>query len=67
MPILLKTYHNTEESARPNKHLAKYLSNEMSPLTSGNAAHLLINGEENFRQSYRHWKKQRIIFTLNII
>src|SRR6187200_3037993 len=44
----VQTYYNTAESARPNKQLAKYLSKEMSPLTSGNNASLLINGEEKF-------------------
>ncbi|TMI66440.1 MAG: cardiolipin synthase [Bacteroidetes bacterium] len=43
-----QTYFNIAESDRPNKHLAKYLSNEMSPLTPGNTARLLINGEEKF-------------------
>jgi len=43
-----QTYYNAHESDRPNKNLAKYLSNEMSPLTAGNAARLLINGEEKF-------------------
>ena len=43
-----QTYYNTDESARPNKQLVKYLSNEMSPLTPGNNARLLINGEEKF-------------------
>jgi cardiolipin synthase A/B len=42
------TYFNIPESDRPNKHLSKYLSNEMSPLTAGNAVRLLINGEEKF-------------------
>src|SRR5574339_672585 len=40
-----RTYYDLPESERPNKHLSKYLSNEMSPLTPGNAARLLINGE----------------------
>ena len=44
----MQTYFNTDESDRPNKNLAKYLSTEMSPLTSGNTARLLINGEEKF-------------------
>ncbi len=44
----VQTYFNTSESSRPNRHLAKYLSNEMSPLTPGNTARLLINGEEKF-------------------
>ena len=44
----VQTYFNTAESDRPNKQLAKYLSNEMSPLTPGNTARLLINGEEKF-------------------
>jgi len=44
----VQTYFNADESDRPNKNLAKYLSNEMSPLTAGNAARLLINGEEKF-------------------
>jgi len=44
----VQTYFNIPESDRPNKQLAKYLSNEMSPLTAGNAARLLINGEEKF-------------------
>ena len=43
-----QTYFNTAEPDRPNKQLAKYLSNEMSPLTPGNTARLLINGEEKF-------------------
>ncbi len=44
----VQTYYSTDESVRPNKHLARYLSGEMSPLTSGNAAELLVNGEEKF-------------------
>ena len=44
----VQTYYSTAESARPDRQLAKYLSHEMSPLTSGNAARLLINGEEKF-------------------
>ena len=43
-----QTYYSIAEPDRPNKHLAKYLLNEMSPLTSGNIARLLINGEEKF-------------------
>lgn len=43
-----QTYYNADESDRPNKILAKYLSNEMSPLTPGNKTRLLINGEEKF-------------------
>ena len=43
-----QTYFNIAESDRPSKQLAKYLSNEMSPLTPGNTASLLINGEEKF-------------------
>jgi cardiolipin synthase A/B len=43
-----QTYFNIAESDRPNKQLPKYLSNDMSPLTPGNAARLLINGEEKF-------------------
>jgi len=43
-----QTYYKADESDRPNKNLAKYLSNSMSPLTAGNAARLLINGEEKF-------------------
>ena len=43
-----QTYFNTAESDRPNKQLVKYLSTEMSALTPGNIAHLLINGEEKF-------------------
>ncbi|HEU4861989.1 MAG TPA: PLDc N-terminal domain-containing protein, partial [Chitinophagaceae bacterium] len=43
-----QTYFSTAESDRPSKQLAKYLSNEMSPLTPGNTARLLINGEEKF-------------------
>ena len=42
------TYFNIPEQGRPNKQLAKYLLNEMSPLTPGNTASLLINGEEKF-------------------
>ena len=44
----VQTYYNIAEADRPNKHLAKYLTNEMSPLSSGNTARLLINGEEKF-------------------
>lgn len=44
----VQTYYNIAEEDRPNKHLAKYLTNEMSPLTAGNSARLLINGEEKF-------------------
>jgi len=43
-----QTYFNTVEPDRPNKQLVKYLSNDMSPLTAGNTASLLINGEEKF-------------------
>ena len=43
-----QTYFNTAEPDRPNKQLVKYLSNEMSPLTAGNTARLMINGEEKF-------------------
>ena len=43
-----QTYYSIAEPDRPNKHLAKYLLNDMSPLTSGNIARLLINGEEKF-------------------
>ncbi|HEX3167495.1 MAG TPA: cardiolipin synthase [Chitinophagaceae bacterium] len=43
-----QTYLDADESDRPNKNLVKYLSNEMSPLTAGNTARLLINGEEKF-------------------
>jgi cardiolipin synthase A/B len=43
-----ETYDKTEKFFRPNRHLAKYLSNEMSPLTSGNSAQILVNGEEKF-------------------
>ena len=43
-----QTYYNIAESDRPNKQLAKYLLKEMSPLTRGNTARLLINGEEKF-------------------
>src|SRR6188768_810397 len=41
-----QTWYGANEADRPNKNLAKYLSTEMSPLTAGNAARLLINGEE---------------------
>ncbi len=44
----VQTYYSIAEPDRPNKHLAKYLLNEMSPLTSGNIAGILINGEEKF-------------------
>ena len=44
----VQTYYNIPESDRPNKHLASYLLKEMSPLTPGNTARLLINGEEKF-------------------
>src|SRR5258706_11345149 len=43
-----RTYYNTNELDRPDKHLVRYLINEMSPLTSGNAIKLLVNGEEKF-------------------
>jgi cardiolipin synthase len=43
-----ETYDHTDKLLKPNRHLAKYLSGEMSPLTSGNAARLLVNGEEKF-------------------
>lgn len=43
-----ETYDHSDNFLKPNKHLAKYLSGEMSPLTSGNAAQLLVNGEEKF-------------------
>lgn len=43
-----QTYYDADESDRPNKNLSKYLSTEMSPLTAGNTARLLINGEEKF-------------------
>jgi len=44
----LQTYSEIPDSLRPNKHLAKYLSSEMSPLTMGNSATLLVNGEQKF-------------------
>lgn len=44
----LKTYWEIPETLRPNKHLAKFLSSEMSPLTHGNSATILLNGEEKF-------------------
>jgi cardiolipin synthase A/B len=44
----LETYSEIPEALRPNKHLAQYLSSEMSPLTAGNSATLLLNGEEKF-------------------
>jgi cardiolipin synthase len=44
----LEAYSEIPEALRPNKHLAKYLSSEMSPLTRGNNATLLVNGEEKF-------------------
>src|SRR5258705_6748841 len=43
-----QTYYNTSALIRPDKHLVRYLTNEMSPLTSGNAVKLLVNGEEKF-------------------
>src|SRR4030095_11510767 len=47
-PYSAQAYFDADESDRPNKNLAKYLSNEMSPLTAGNTARLLINGEDKF-------------------
>ena len=44
----LHTYSDIEEKYRPNKHLTKYLTSELSPLTMGNMAALLVNGEEKF-------------------
>lgn len=44
----VQSYYKADESSLPNKHLANFLVNEMSPLTSGNIARLLINGEEKF-------------------
>jgi cardiolipin synthase len=44
----LETYSDIEEKYRPNIHLAKYLTSELSPLTIGNTATLLVNGEEKF-------------------
>jgi cardiolipin synthase len=44
----VQTYFDTKEASRPNKQLARYLLHQMSPLTSGNTARLLINGEEKF-------------------
>src|SRR4030095_275756 len=44
----LQTYSEIDEKYRPNMHLAKYLTSEMSPLTKGNSATLLVNGEEKF-------------------
>jgi len=43
-----ETYYSIEEPDRPDKHLSLYLTNEWSPLTSGNAVALLVNGEEKF-------------------
>src|SRR6267154_1833616 len=44
----LQTYSDIDEKFRPNIHLAKYLTSELSPLTKGNTATLLVNGEEKF-------------------
>jgi len=55
----VQTYFRLPESDRPNKHIARYLSNEMSPLTAGNTAHLLINGEEKFPAVVRALEEAR--------
>jgi cardiolipin synthase len=55
----VKTYMNTDELLRPNKHLARYLSSEMSPLTAGNAVRLLVNGEEKFPAVIRALEEAR--------
>jgi cardiolipin synthase len=44
----IQTYFSVDEQNRPDRHLARFLSGEMSPLTSGNSASLLINGEQKF-------------------
>jgi len=54
-----QTYRDTAETARPSRHLARYLSSEMSPLTSGNAARLLINGEEKFPAVFQALEEAR--------
>src|SRR4030095_15776316 len=43
-----QSYQSADNSSLPNKHLARYLVKEMSPLTSGNLVRLLINGEQKF-------------------
>jgi cardiolipin synthase len=43
-----QTYADIDEKYRPNKHLTKYLTSELSPLTMGNTTTLLVNGEEKF-------------------
>src|SRR4030095_1755282 len=44
----LQTYSDIDERYRPNTHLAKSRTAELSPLTMGNTATLLVNGEEKF-------------------
>jgi cardiolipin synthase len=43
-----QTYADIDKKYRPNEHLTKYLTSELSPLTMGNTATLLVNGEEKF-------------------
>jgi cardiolipin synthase len=43
-----QTFAEIDEKYRPNEHLTKYLTSELSPLTMGNTATLLVNGEEKF-------------------
>ena len=37
-----------DEKSRPDLQLVRYLTSELSPLTSGNTAKLLVNGEDKF-------------------
>lgn len=43
-----RTFLELEKSARPDEQLVRFLTRELSPLTSGNAARVLVNGEEKF-------------------
>lgn len=42
------TFWKTDEELRPDRRLARFLSGEMSALTTGNKVRLLLNGEEKF-------------------
>ncbi len=43
-----RTFLTLDKPLRPNEHLVKYLTGQMSPLTSGNSASIQVNGEEKF-------------------
>ena len=55
----LQTYSDIDEKLRPNIHLAKYLTSELSPLTMGNSATLLVNGDEKFPELIKALEEAR--------